>query len=130
MDTRGFLFGNKMDSAWAWILIILLVPEIGFLKPNMAVCSVLMTTSEIFVVTFTKPRILALNIAVNMNCSQKSVHTAQQTISVSGMKTNALMLYIYIYMETVSVSSKQHIKHTDAFCGQDVEFFNVNRGGI
>jgi hypothetical protein len=48
-----------MDSAWAWILI-LLVPEIGFRKPNMAVCSALMTTSEIFVATFTRPHILAL----------------------------------------------------------------------
>ena len=48
MDTRISLSGNKMDRALVLILILLLVPEIGVRKPSMAVCSVLMTISELY----------------------------------------------------------------------------------
>ena len=50
-----------------------------------------------------------------------SVHTAQETHTVSVIKTNQLMLY----REIIAVCSQIHTKHINTLCGQNVELLNV-----
>ena len=49
------------------------------------------------------------------------VRTAQETHSVSVIKTSQLMLY----KEIIAVYSQIHTKHINTLCGQNVEFVNV-----
>jgi len=35
-----------------------------------------------------------------------------------------------LYREIIAVCSEIHIKHINTLCGQDVEFVNVNFGGM
>ena len=49
------------------------------------------------------------------------VRTAQQTHSVSVIKTSQLMLY----REIIAVCSQIHTKHINTLCGQNVELLNV-----
>ena len=52
------------------------------------------------------------------------VRTAQQTHSVSVIKTSQLMLY----REIIVVCSQIHTKHTNTLCGRNVEFLMLNLG--
>jgi len=56
-----------------------------------------------------------------LNIYEDPVRTAQETLSVSVIKTSRLMLY----REIIAVCSEMHIKHTNALCGQNVELLNV-----
>jgi len=55
-----------------------------------------------------------------------SARTAQQTVSVSSIKTSHLVLY----KEIISVCSEVHTKHINTPCGQNVEFYFVKPGGM
>jgi len=50
-----------------------------------------------------------------------TVRTAQKTHFVSVIKSNQLMLYRGI----IAVNSELQTKHTNTFCGQNIEFVNV-----
>ena len=54
------------------------------------------------------------------------VRTAQETHTVSVIKTSQLMLY----REIIAVCSQMHTKHINTLCGQNVEFVSVKPGGI
>jgi hypothetical protein len=54
-----------------------------------------------------------------------SARTAQETHSVSVVKTSQLMLY----GEIIAVCSEIRTKHVNTLCGQNVEFVNVKAGG-
>ena len=49
------------------------------------------------------------------------VRTAQQTHSLSVIKTSQLTLY----REIIAVCSEIHTKHINTLCGQNVELLNV-----
>ena len=49
------------------------------------------------------------------------VRTAQETHSISVIKTSQLMLY----REIIAVCSQIHTKHINTLCGQNVELLNV-----
>jgi hypothetical protein len=55
-----------------------------------------------------------------------SIRTSQETYYASTKKTNRLMLF----GETVNVYCENHTEHINTLCGQNVEFWYVNAGGI
>jgi len=56
---------------------------------------------------------------INLNYIKDSVIIAQQTHSVTVIKTSHLMLY----REIIAVCSQIHTKHINTLCGQNVELY-------
>jgi hypothetical protein len=54
-----------------------------------------------------------------------SVRTAQQTPSVSVLRTNKLL----VYSEIIAPCSEIHTKHINTLCGQNFRLLNVKPGG-
>jgi hypothetical protein len=58
---------------------------------------------------------------INPNYTYTTARTAQETHSVSVIKTSQLMLY----REILAVCSQIHTKYINTLCGQNVELLNI-----
>jgi len=63
---------------------------------------------------------------INLNFVKDSVFPEQQIHFVKFIKTNQFMLCREITPDYTDI----HTKHTNILCGQNVELFDVKRGGV